>query len=1583
MNENDYLRFSRGMARALMALAILLGGVLSAAPPTAQAAPRAAPTALTVTLRADADATVDASAPGANFASASLEAGGQKQIYVKFNLTALPANAVISAARLRLKTLPVLTVASADVSAGRADANWTETTIMWNNKPALTPSGVSTTVNLPGGNWEEWTVTPLVQAWHDGSLANYGFVLAAPDSASAIPFHSKETGPAPQLVIELTAQDGPDDPDRPEDPYPDLGDAPDSSNHHGIANTAYSGVNGRFPTVWEGTPAGQPAGPLHLNRPAQAYLGDHMSREADADTGPDADGPNNILRNAAGAVSDVADKDRGDDGWRNRGVPIPDCRRVTLNVRVHKRPGATETRAYLNIWFDGNRDGDWKDAGVCTNDETGQQFRSYEWLVQDFMVDLTAIPAGGSLDIPVTTLAAYNQTLGEDHWMRFILSDTPAPRNPGGGLSDGRGPHPSAAPATYAWGETEDVLQNPNPPGEPGQLVLRKAVEVNETPVRYAGIVTYKIRLKNDGGSAPVDTEIRDTLSYPQHILGSVQVTEVSPGVSPLSAQVLYKRNPSSPRQLEQEIRWQGTLDPGAEVELAFDVHVHPVCGAGQETKEIVNVAKALKPDGSLLEDEMRFTAACPGYSIGDIEVGQELITGEGDAGMAAAQAGAAEMADAPIFGDAAHAKLRATMTNNAGEPVTVGFRVEIVNVSAGAADAAQTDALRVRFTETATLGADESQSFDFPLNRLEEMVARLLEQIPDSGEQELEFVSRIRYGIMADNDAEFDPDAMDAEMVGEHEFRFRYRPWDLGDAPDSTNHPGAAMTAYPGVPARYPTVFGPATAPGGPQGPAHLRSRPFHLGKRVEFEPDADKGVPPRNIYPVLNVKNRDRHDDGAKPYFWTLEQCKTTTVPVEIFISPRAVTWFQEHGGKAFLNGWIDGNRDGDWEDVVRCPETPDLPGVALEHAIIDAPIDVAALGPGLHIIPVKTGRIPWPAEMEQQRSWVRLTLSERPSNKPFNVDGIDYGDGRGYARPFRTGETEDYILRPEGDSEAGPDAAVSVELIQIAPRPGHEADGPVWHAKVGYGNIGTETARDAKLAISFRPEVDDEVILGVASSPELGIEPTVAALQNIELGDLVPGVRGGVLVTVRSPVSPTQAATISESISETFTVKAVITTSSDDVNPDNNEDSATKTPRWPLRFGFQSPDSPVLARAGTTCSAVLNVEGMGRPGETVVFSDAHKSEVEIPVGGDGRWSTTLDSLEDGRHYLRAKYAGSEYPRARGLVKVDTSMILDPITLTFTDSRGRVFKPSTLGWNSGGFHLHLPAGEVYEVGINTCGEDEYTLIVIDFTGAGVVELTDEDGDGRYTGQLDLTALLRSAAADDEQKMTITVMTNDGETSYQGVMSLEQASSAVKSAESGQAIANATITLLEQQTASEEGDAIYDQWASTGYGQSNPQSSDPQGGYLFAPPAGTYQVYVTADGYQPYRSDDIAVADGELLGQDVTLMPAASRAADVTVEIDDGGFNAGVVMVKPGSVVHWVNMDGVAHQVVGEGGMDSGLLLPGESYMLVFNSEGTFNYGDGQGDLNSAAILVTDRLPSEDQSAIFLPIVVNSTMSH
>ncbi|HIE39726.1 MAG TPA: hypothetical protein EYP77_11815 [Anaerolineae bacterium] len=63
----------------------------------------------------------------------------------------------------------------------------------------------------------------------------------------------------------------------------------------------------------------------------------------------------------------------------------------------------------------------------------------------------------------------------------------------------------------------------------------------------------------------------------------------------------------------------------------------------------------------------------------------------------------------------------------------------------------------------------------------------------------------------------------------------------DLGDAPDSRNHAGQVMEAYPGVIAHFPTVFDPAL--GSPQGPRHnFAWQDAWLGTWVSSERDADQ---------------------------------------------------------------------------------------------------------------------------------------------------------------------------------------------------------------------------------------------------------------------------------------------------------------------------------------------------------------------------------------------------------------------------------------------------------------------------------------------------------------------------------------------------------------------------------------------------------------------------------------------------------------------------------------------------------------------------------------------------------------------
>lgn len=91
----------------------------------------------------------------------------------------------------------------------------------------------------------------------------------------------------------------------------------------------------------------------------------------------------------------------------------------------------------------------------------------------------------------------------------------------------------------------------------------------------------------------------------------------------------------------------------------------------------------------------------------------------------------------------------------------------------------------------------------------------------------------------------------------------------------------------------------------------------------------------------------------------------------------------------------------------------------------------MDVIALGPGLHNLTVPTGSILWSTNLADRQAWVRLSLSERESNKTLQTGSIQHGDGCGYSILFKTGETEDYLWYPDGPPQGGPDMDVSLSV------------------------------------------------------------------------------------------------------------------------------------------------------------------------------------------------------------------------------------------------------------------------------------------------------------------------------------------------------------------------------------------------------------------------------------------------------------------------------------------------------------------------------------------------------------------------
>src|SRR5690606_2674541 len=149
---------------------------------------------------------------------------------------------------------------------------------------------------------------------------------------------------------------------------------------------------------------------------------------------------------------------------------------------------------------------------------------------------------------------------------------------------------------------------------------------------------------------------------------------------------------------------------------------------------------------------------------------------------------------------------------------------------------------------------------------------------------------------------------------------------------------------------------------------------------------PDQD---PLNNIVPGANDPDNDRGDDGTNLALWNLANCQPAVLPVQVFISPQAVAYFTQLGTPGYLNVWVDGNRNGTWQDAGQCGAQP-----APEHIVVDYAVNVVGLGAGLHTLNVPSGRVPLAAA--NTPAWVRLSLSERPANKTLQAGNVQYGDG-----------------------------------------------------------------------------------------------------------------------------------------------------------------------------------------------------------------------------------------------------------------------------------------------------------------------------------------------------------------------------------------------------------------------------------------------------------------------------------------------------------------------------------------------------------------------------------------------------------
>jgi len=308
-------------------------------------------------------------------------------------------------------------------------------TVYWLVVDDLTTPATATNAGSAFG----WKTTSPQYHWNDDAVYQGG--MNAGWTAMTYPKGHRYEGQTLDLAFVITGDDEP--------PESDLGDAPDSSNSFpGTAMLAYPGINGNFPSVYEaGSP---PYGPLHRHPRDVFFLGKQVSLEAEADIGPDEDAVNNL-----DPANDAADCDAADDGLHQPVVysPAAGDHKTTVDYDV-TCTSTLPTRAYVNIWFDFNRDGDWDDLLVSPDGEVEP-----EWAVQNQVVSL---PAAGEYTFTAPPFNCSHLISADlaPLWVRINIAETQhlpsivlvgaEPGFEGAGPADG-----------YEYGETEDYSIRP------------------------------------------------------------------------------------------------------------------------------------------------------------------------------------------------------------------------------------------------------------------------------------------------------------------------------------------------------------------------------------------------------------------------------------------------------------------------------------------------------------------------------------------------------------------------------------------------------------------------------------------------------------------------------------------------------------------------------------------------------------------------------------------------------------------------------------------------------------------------------------------------------------------------------------------------------------------------------------------------------------------------------------------------------------------------------------------------------------------------------------------------------------------
>jgi hypothetical protein len=107
--------------------------------------------------------------------------------FIKFPTTAIPAGAGVSTAYLSLYCHTAASTSGYAINLQQPTTGWDDTSVTWNNQPAVSTSVIAATTVGGAVAWYDWpAIEDIVRRWHASDTDNDGLRLAGDESATSV-----------------------------------------------------------------------------------------------------------------------------------------------------------------------------------------------------------------------------------------------------------------------------------------------------------------------------------------------------------------------------------------------------------------------------------------------------------------------------------------------------------------------------------------------------------------------------------------------------------------------------------------------------------------------------------------------------------------------------------------------------------------------------------------------------------------------------------------------------------------------------------------------------------------------------------------------------------------------------------------------------------------------------------------------------------------------------------------------------------------------------------------------------------------------------------------------------------------------------------------------------------------------------------------------------------------------------------------------------------------------------------------------------------------------------------------------------